>query len=482
MDFAALLTEVVAGTAVRSHSEKVKPGDVFVALPPVLDVVRGAGVVDGAQFILTAVERGAAVVVAAHGTTLPAAVRAELLTVDDVRAALGELARAAYGALPRLIGVTGTNGKTTASYLIEHLFASAGQRMGALGTINYRWPGHVQDALLTTPDCLTLHALLSDMCAADVDMVVMEVSSHALHQQRIAGLEFDAAVLTNVTQDHLDYHHNMEAYFEAKAILFRDAPKADKAWVINYEDPYGQRLLAEGGERALGYGLGTPPEGVRVLKGEIKAMDATGLTLGVRWEDAEFTLVSPLVGRYNAMNLLAAMGTGFALGLNAEAMQALAEFGGVPGRLERVPNEANLNVFVDYAHTPDALVNVLSQVKALGVERLICVFGCGGDRDRTKRPLMGQAVCRYADLAILTSDNPRHEDPLDIIEDVRPGLSRCAEVRVEPDRRAAIALALAHAGPEDAVVIAGKGHESYQQVGDEKLPFSDVAVAKEIMT
>ncbi|EGJ51699.1 UDP-N-acetylmuramoyl-L-alanyl-D-glutamate--2,6-diaminopimelate ligase [Desulfocurvibacter africanus] len=474
-----LLAAVRAGRPVRAHSGKVGAGDVFVAVP--------GPQADGAGFIPDALARGAAWIVAAPGVRLPEGATARLVTHDDPRQALGDLAQAAFGTAGhgyKLVGVTGTNGKTTISYILEQLFGGSGRKVGVLGTVSYRWPGFSMDAPLTTPDCLSLHEMLARMDKAGVDLAVMEVSSHALDQQRVAGLAYDAAVLTNLTQDHLDYHKDMETYFQAKARLFRELPKEGKAWVVNYEDPYGLRLLREGlsaGRSVLGYGLETPPVGMPAIRAEIRAMSAAGLELAVEFEGRRFELVSPLVGRHNAMNLLTAMGVGFKLGLRESDMQALAGFTGVSGRLERVTNPHGLNVFVDYAHTPDALVNVLSAVKALGVRRLVCVFGCGGNRDRAKRPLMGQAVCRHADVAVLTSDNPRHEDPLAIIEDVKPGLSGCARVVIEPDRRKAIALALEGLTAEDALVVAGKGHEPYQQIGDVKHPFSDQQVVRELL-
>lgn len=474
-----LLAAVRGGLPVRAHSGKVGVGDAFVAVP--------GPKVDGAVFIPDALTRGAAWIVAAPGVRLPEGATARLVTRDDPRAALGELAAAAHGTAGhgyRLVGVTGTNGKTTVTYLVERLFSGADRKAGVLGTVSYRWPGFSMDAPLTTPDCLSLHEMLARMDKAGVELAVMEVSSHALDQRRVAGLAFDAAVLTNLTQDHLDYHQDMETYFQAKARLFRELPRDGKAWIVNYEDPYGLRLLEEGraaGRDVLGYGLETPPARMPVIRAEVRTMSAAGMELTVEFEGRRFGLVSPLVGRHNAMNLLAAMGVGLKLGLSEADMQALAGFTGVAGRLERVPNSRGLNVFVDYAHTPDALANVLSAIKALGVRNLVCVFGCGGNRDRAKRPLMGQAVCRLADVAVLTSDNPRHEDPLAIIEDVKPGLSGCARVLVEPDRRKAIALALDGLTPDDALVIAGKGHETYQQIGDVKHPFSDQKVVREML-
>ena len=473
---AALLETVRAqGLAVAGHSAKVVPGGVFVA---------AAGTAaDGARFIPDALSRGAAFVVAGEGTVLPAGAQAALVTVDEPHTALGLLAAARCGtdrmAMP-VVAVTGTNGKTTISYLVERLATAAGKKVGVLGTVAYRWPGVTRDASLTTPDCLTIHESLAAMAAAGCDLAVMEASSHALDQDRLAGLSFAAAAFTNLTQDHLDYHKDMESYFAAKAKLFRRYLPDPATAVLNFDDPFGLRLLQEF-PRALGYGLTPPPAGFsRLLAGEILAHGREGLRLGVRLGAERFDVASPMPGRHNAQNLLAALGVALVLGLPTTTFAALADCHGAPGRLERIPNPAGLTVFVDYAHTPDALQNVLSAAREFTAGRLLAVFGCGGNRDRTKRPRMAAAVAKWADVAVLTSDNPRHEDPLAIIADAEPGLAGARRVMVEPDRRKAIALALNAMQPEDVLVIAGKGHETYQQIGDVKHPFSDAAVVREL--
>ena len=472
-----LVREGRVGVAV--HSGRVRPGDVFVALKGVKE--------NGARFIPDALARGAAYVVATGRANWPAHAEAELVRHPDPNAALGELALARFSTrvLPfPLVGITGTNGKTTVTYLVEHLFKSVGSKVGVIGTINYRWPGFSLDAPLTTPDCWQLHDLLSNMAKSGVDLGVMEVSSHALAQNRVAGLGFDVAVLTNLTQDHLDYHGDMRSYFEAKAALFRKCPPENKLGIINWDDSYGRILLANHSP-AIGYGILEPSpreeEDVAGLKGDILESSAKGLTLRMTWKGESWEFTSMLVGMHNAYNLLAAQAVGLARGLGPRQFRSLASFPGVPGRLERVRNSRGLNVFVDYAHTPDALENVLSAVGGLGAERLVVVFGCGGDRDRTKRPLMGGAVARHADLAVLTSDNPRHEAPEAIMEDVSPGLSDCREMVAEPDRRKAIRMALNRLGPEDVLVVAGKGHETYQEIGDERRPFSDKETILELL-
>jgi len=472
-----LLTRVAKGLSVRSDSRLVEPGDVFVALP--------GSSVSGADYIAMALARGAAFIITQNEQNIPPGQTgaAAFVIRGDIRQALGELAAARYGTarLPfPLAGVTGTNGKTTIVYLVEHILRACGGRPGALGTVEYRWPGHVQSAPLTTPGCLALHAMLSEMIRANVSAAVMEASSHALDQGRLAGLSFDAAVLTNVTQDHLDYHKTMEAYFASKRLLFTKYLKDPSGAVINFDDAFGRRLLAEM-PGALGYGLGGEAVPKRALRGRITRQDTLGMELEMRLGDHAWRIASPLAGRHNAHNLLAAQGAALCMGAPVSAFQALCECHGAPGRLERVRNDRGLAVFVDYAHTPDALENVLKALRELHFERIVAVFGCGGDRDRAKRPLMAAAVAKWADVAVLTSDNPRHEDPMAIITDARPGLAKAAKAIIEPDRREAIRLALTETGPKDALLVAGKGHEAYQQIGDVKHPFDDVTVVKELL-
>ena len=470
-----LLDKAAEGLMVRTDSRQVRPGDVFVAVPGVS--------ADGAAFVPDAVARGAAYVVARSGGSFPAGTEARLVLHDNPRRALGELAAAHFNTRKlglTFIGVTGTNGKTTVSYMLEHLLASAGRKVGVIGTVSYRWPGFNLEASMTTPDCWQLHELVSNMASAGVDTVIMEVSSHALHQDRVWGLDFDVAALTNVTQDHLDYHGTMDAYFRAKARLFEEMPKVGKAAVVNADDSYGRMLLSRY-EPSIGYGLYYPNVGQGPgLSGHIKSSTSRGLELEMRYGGDSWTLESPLIGRHNASNLLTAQGVGLALGLKPRRLAALSGFRGVPGRLERIDNARGLDVFVDYAHTPDALENVLSSVRELDFNKLLCVFGCGGNRDKAKRPLMGEAVCRYADVAVLTSDNPRDEDPRAIMDDVRPGLSGCAEVIEAADRAEAISLALETMEPGDVLVIAGKGHETYQEIAGVKNHFNDAETVREL--
>ena len=455
----------------KIHSGRVMPGDVFVALP------------GGEQYIADAVARGAGVGVcapnAAEGINAPVRV----VACPAPRTVLGRLARARYRTAALdfpVIGITGTNGKTTITYLVEAFFSALGKRVGVMGTINYRWPGHEEPAPLTTPDCLTLHANLAHMREAGVEVAAMEVSSHALDQERVAGINFSGAIFTNLTQDHLDYHAGMDDYFASKVKLFKAPYARLQAAAINADCAYGRKLLARH-RRALGFGL-TSPKGRRpYVHGEILSLTPQGLHLRMTYEGRRWELESRLVGAFNASNLLAVQALALALGYKPEQFKVLESFNGVPGRLERIDNPQGLAVFVDYSHTPDALVNAQRTLKDAGFKRLITVFGCGGNRDRGKRPLMGKAVADFADIAVLTSDNPRREDPLAILDDIRPGLASCPQVVEEVDRRKAIAKALALLKPGDALLVAGKGHEDYQIIGETKYPFSDQAVIREVL-
>jgi len=471
-----LLGLVAQGLMVRSDSRLIRPGEVFVA-------VAGVGT-DGARFIGDAIERGAEWIVTSDPHSIPHKSTVGVVLHDKPSRALGDLAAAYFGTAAHdltVIGITGTNGKTTLSYMVEHMLAAAGHKVGVIGTVNYRWPGFSLEAQMTTPDCWQLHELVANMAKSGVDTVVMEVSSHALHQDRVWGLDYDVAVMLNVTQDHLDYHKTMDGYYQAKAKLFNEIGRLGKVGIINADDSYGRMLLSRY-EPSISFGLYYPNVGAGPgLSANVKSCTSQGLELAMQFGDESWTLTSPLIGKYNASNLLAAQSVGLALGLKPKKLKALESFAGVPGRLERIPNGRGLDVFVDYAHTPDALENVLSNVRELEYRRLLCVFGCGGNRDRSKRPLMGQAVCRYADVAVLTSDNPRFEAPLEIMDDVRPGLSGCAITLEEPDRATAIALALDSMERGDVLVIAGKGHESYQEIEGERLPFNDAVVVKELL-
>jgi len=468
--FNELLALVSRGLMVQTDSRQVKPGEAFVLMPAAAD--------KSAAFLADALAHGAAWVVLNHDEPAPESMRATLVRVDDTAETLGTLAEAHFHTREQamqVVAVTGTNGKTTITYLLEGLLSACGRYVGVLGTVAYRWPGTSIEANLTTPGCWRLHELFAQMSEAGVDTVVMETSSHALQQKRVAGLEFDAAVLTNLTQDHLDYHGDFESYYQAKNLLFGTYPRLDKHKAANADDAYGLRLLSEYPD-AIGFTLkgAQAPKGNQMLRGDLVECTPKGMTLRMEFEGKCWSLKSGLVGAHNASNLLAAQAAALGLGLGPADMQPLAPFTGVPGRLQRVHNERDLDIFVDYAHTPDALLNVQRALRDAGFKRLVTVFGCGGNRDRTKRPLMGKAVAELSDVAVLTSDNPRFEDPLEIISDVRPGLANAKKVVEEPDRYAALCKAVALLQPGDALLVAGKGHEPYQLINGVKHPFSDV--------
>jgi UDP-N-acetylmuramoyl-L-alanyl-D-glutamate--2,6-diaminopimelate ligase len=460
-------------SGVASDSRRVRPGDLFFALP--------GRTTDGARHVDEARTRGARAVVATgplDAGPLP------LVRAADPRRLLG-LAAARLAGDPSadltLVGVTGTNGKTTVTYLLEAIWRAAGLTTGVVGTITYRVAGAARPAPLTTPEAPELQALLAEMRAAGVGHVAMEVSSHALEQERVAGCRFDAGVFTNLTRDHLDFHGDLAAYEAAKARLFLEhlpaSGKPGPVAVVNVDDAAGARLAAAVGVRCVRVGRDTSAT-VRALEVESR-LDGTRGLLALGGERVAFT--STLVGAPHTENIMAAAATAWALGLPAGTIVAgIATAAPPPGRVERIAGPG-FTVVVDYAHTPDALERLLAAMRPLAPGALIVVFGCGGDRDRGKRPLMGEAVARLADMAVLTSDNPRTEDPLRILGDVEAGLrdggmaplaAACGYV-VEADRRAAIRRALGLARPGDLVIVAGKGHEDYQIVGTEKRRLDD---------
>lgn len=481
-------------TRPRVNSSKVEAGDAFVLLPP-----SAQGGKSGLDFARDAVQRGASWLVAdeadsAKLTDLASGPGVQLITVPNTRAALGELARAHYHTdeyKGRTIGVTGTNGKTTCAYLLESLLAAQGEKVAVIGTVNYRWPGVVRPSALTTPGCLELHEMFKEIREAGVTSTVMEVSSHALDQDRVAGLEFQAALLTNLTQDHLDYHPSMEEYYQAKAKLFKSTavggfPKENKMKAANSDDYYGLRILSEnaglGGSRSVklvSFGLKIMQIPLcEHLLGKIIDISPAGIRMQQEFNGKKWEIHSPLVGTFNALNLLSVQAIGIGLGMDIPALKALENFAGVPGRLERISGRG-LDAFVDYAHTPDALEKAIKALREAGFKRVITVFGCGGDRDKTKRPLMGAAACEGSDIAVLTSDNPRTENPEAIMRDVQPGMS--GQYFSIADRREATAHAVSLMKAGDALLVAGKGHEDYQVIGTEKIFYSDQFVLRELL-
>jgi len=466
-------------SGVTYDSRRVRPGDLFVA-------VRGLKE-DGLAHAAEAVAAGASAVVVGAGryqsaVDLLAGTGARVLEVDDERAALAHLARNAAGrpdlAL-RVIGVTGTNGKTTTAHVLASMLEASGTRCGVIGTVEYRLAGRVLPAVRTTPEAADTHAYLASMLEAGAGACVMEVSSQALDLRRVEGMRFAACVFTNLTQDHLDYHKDMERYFQAKRRLFTEIAPGAPA-VLNADDAWAARLAAEAGGRAVLFGESESAH-VRLVG---MSGDLDGSKLAVLSGGEEIEIATPLPGRPNASNVLAAAAAARALGLPWDAVREGAEMcGPVRGRLEQVREGQPFAVIVDFAHTDDALRNVLTALRPLTEGRLIVVFGAGGDRDKGKRPLMGERAVQLADLAWLTSDNPRTEDPVSIIGMVLEGVRRVpggeGRCRVEPDRSKAIAAAIAAARPGDTVLIAGKGHEAEQIIGSRRLPFDDVQVARD---
>lgn len=466
-------------TDVTDNSRTVRPGAMFVA-------IRGEQC-DGHAFVPGAVAAGAAVMVTERPISIPDGCVG--LVVNDTRLALGRLS-AAFWRLRgpdrrdlKLIGVTGTNGKTTTAWLLRSIFRASGESVALLGTVEYDLIAERIQAPQTTPGPTVLAEHLARAHEAGGRFAVFEVSSHALTQMRCDGLSFAAGVFTNLSGDHLDYHQSMEAYAAAKRRLF-DLLAADGVALVNVDDAVGRSYLADLSGAVVGFGLKAPDADV---SGTIECMNANMTRFRMRgrgFDDSGGISVRwPLVGEHNVYNALAAAATAEALGIPVSAIvEGLQSVSGVPGRLQRVePPGCDFSVFVDYAHTDAALVNVLSTLRGLARGRLLCVFGCGGERDRTKRPRMGRAVAEHADLAFVTSDNPRREDPQAIMDEILPGFQGFPPSRVaaDADRRAAIGAAIEAARSGDIVLIAGKGHEACQEINGVKHPFDDVTVARE---
>jgi UDP-N-acetylmuramoyl-L-alanyl-D-glutamate--2,6-diaminopimelate ligase len=475
---AAVPVRQVIGTLDRTvesiayDSRRVQKNGLFVAL-------RGEKA-DGHDFIGQAIEKGATAIMAERGEQHP---RASCLVVENTREALPELAATFYGFPARrlkLAGVTGTNGKTTTTFLIKHICEKAGLRCGLIGTVRYEIGERILPAIRTTPESLDLQELLAQIANAGCKAAAMEVSSHALAQERTRGLEWDVAVFTNLTQDHLDFHGTMENYFESKVRLFtqlaQQLKKQKAIAVVNIDDRYGEQLLGKLDRKTavVTYGMGARAD----FRGSNYRMEFGGTSFQLDARGKSYLVRVPLIGRFNVANSLAAVAAANALGVNLRAaVLSLGKTPQVPGRLEAVPAKRQFQIYVDYAHTPDALLNVIKTLRELEPRRLIVVFGCGGDRDRQKRPVMGSIVDQNADYAIITSDNPRKEDPEGIIAEVEKGFRGNHHEKIV-DRSAAIARAIAIAQPRDVVLIAGKGHEAYQEFSDHTVPFDDIQVAR----
>ncbi len=456
---------------VQIDSRRCRAGSCFVAMRGTQD--------DGHAYISAAIAAGASAVICEDASAVngsPCAV------TENARAAAGPLAQAAMGWPVReltCVGITGTNGKTTVAYMIRAILASADRPTGMLGTISYETGAASRAASATTPDPVSLAAMTAEMVAAGKTHLVIEASSHALDQHRVGGLAFDVAVFTNLTGDHLDYHGDMDSYLAAKSLLFAQIVPGGWA-VLNRDDPAAERIAAATDGRVCWYGL----DGDGDVGARIESCDVDGSRFQLLYDGRSTPIHTPMIGRHNVQNCLAAAAATLAMGIDAETIAgALANLPCVPGRLERVDAAAPYRAFVDYAHTDDALQNVLSALRPVTAGRLIVVFGCGGDRDRTKRPRMACVAEHLADRLVVTSDNPRSEEPSAIIDEILAGLSAAgrSQAEVEPDRRAAIALAVDQAEAGDVILIAGKGHETYQIIGDQRLDFDDVRVAAELI-
>jgi UDP-N-acetylmuramoyl-L-alanyl-D-glutamate--2,6-diaminopimelate ligase len=466
-----LATEI---TGLCADSRRARPGDLFFAI---------AGQHrDGSSFVNAALAAGAAAVVAVETSSLSGAAR---VRVADPRLALAQAAGAFYdhpSRLMRVVAVTGTNGKTTTTYLLESIFAAAGMPAGVIGTTGVRFRGETHASAFTTPEAHVLQACLRGMVDARVAAVALEVSSHALEQRRSYGLDCDVAVFTNLSHDHLDYHGTIEAYLDAKLMLFdgRNQPHPVKhaTAVLCADDPAFTSVREAARRGALAISSFGAAESADVRIADVAA-SSDGLDVRLETAGQSHALRVPLLGRYNALNAAAAFASARALGIDAAScVRGIANVRGVPGRLERVEAERPFDVVVDYAHTPDALARALAAAHEHARGRVLLVFGCGGDRDRAKRPKMGALAAAHADVAWVTNDNPRGEDPATIAREILAG-ALGAPLRMELDRRAAIGAALREARPGDLVLIAGKGHETTQTIGDDVLPFDDRVVAAE---
>ena len=475
---AATAVRQIIGTLDRTveniayDSRRVQRNGMFVAL-------RGEKS-DGHEFIGQAIEKGASVIVAEREEQNS---RATCLVVENTRTALADFAATFYGHPGRklkLAAVTGTNGKTTTTFLIKHICENSGLRCGLIGTVRYEFGERVLPAIRTTPESLDLQELLTQIANAGCKAAAMEVSSHALAQDRTRGLEWNVAVFTNLTQDHLDFHGTMKSYFEAKLKLFTGLQsqkrKRKPTAIVNIDDRYGEQLLdkIEKGVAVITYGMGMRAD----FRASNYRVEPSGTSYQLDARGKSYLVRVPLIGRFNVTNSVAALAAANALGINLrDAVFSLGKSPQVPGRLELVPAKRQFQIFVDYAHTPDALGNVLKTLRELEPNRLIAVFGCGGNRDRQKRPLMAEIVDRHADYAIITSDNPRKENPDTIVAEIEKGF-RSTHYEKIVDRTQAINRAVELARPHDIVLIAGKGHENYQEFADHTIPFDDIQVAR----
>ncbi|MDR0930582.1 MAG: UDP-N-acetylmuramoyl-L-alanyl-D-glutamate--2,6-diaminopimelate ligase [Clostridiales bacterium] len=450
-------------SGVAIDSRKVKPGDVFVA-------IRGY-VTDGHNYIKQAEASGAAYIVCeeqVEGIQIPQ------IVVEDSRQACADLACRLYdypADKMKIIGVTGTNGKTTVTHLIKRMIEESGKKVGLIGT-NYNLIGDEKiEAHRTTPEAVELQGLLREMLDKGCEYVVMEVASHALYLKRVAGITFEAGAFTNLTQDHLDFHNTMDEYFEAKASMFNQT----RHKIINIDDDYAARL-SEGA-----FTISATDSAADMYACDVE-FTSVGMKFNLNYKGEKKSVSAPLVGKFNLSNLLVAFGVSVTLGVDVDsAIKAIAGFEGVCGRMELIPTNRDFTIVIDYAHTPDGLKNALIALKTEG-HRLVVVYGCGGDRDRTKRPIMGGIAAEYADFSVITSDNPRTEEPSAIIDDILEGVEKTSHMVVIPNRREAIEYAIKNAWAKDIILLAGKGHEDYQILADKTIHFDEHEIIDEILS
>ncbi|OGD26833.1 MAG: UDP-N-acetylmuramoyl-L-alanyl-D-glutamate--2,6-diaminopimelate ligase [Candidatus Aminicenantes bacterium RBG_19FT_COMBO_59_29] len=457
---------------VAYSSKQVRPGFLFAA-------IRG-GTRDGFEFIEEALRNGAAAVLSDRPRSQ--SWKSPWVQATDVRAALA-LASANFYGQPSMrmnvVGITGTKGKTTLTYLLESIFLKAGYQPGVIGTISYRWPNTAQPAPRTTPEAPDLQRMLSEMLAQGVTHCLIEVSSHALDLKRVWGVHFDIAVFTNLSAEHLDYHSSIEDYFEAKKRLFFLNAKKRTA-VVNLDDPWGKRLISELPLTTVSFGI----EPAAIVRAEQYRFSETGIKAEVDYPGGQVKICSALMGKHNLYNILGAVATGLALNIPAPTIKdGVSALKNIPGRLERIESALGFQVFVDYAHTDQAMRSLLEAIRDLKPQRILLVFGAGGDRDKSKRPRMGEVAAALSDLSFITSDNPRSEDPLAIIAEIEKGFSGkgAKNYRVIPDRKEAISQALAMARKGDYVLVAGKGHEDYQIFKDRTIHFDDAEVVRSML-
>jgi len=459
---------------ITEDSRRVQPGCLFAA-------VAGSNL-DGHRFIGDALRRGA-VAILSEGEAV-SNTDVTWIQVNDSRLAFSKVAANFYAhpsSKMTVVGITGTNGKTTVSYLVKNILEASGRPCGIIGTVEYCYQGQTVAAVRTTPDAQTLQELLRKMRDGGTEAVAMEVSSHSLDQRRVDGVDFDVGIFTNLTQDHLDYHRTMEQYLEAKQRLFTRLLSGESGaiGVINVDDDAGCDIVGKVNFRCLTYGINNAAD----VKAEKLELYRDKSLFTVSFANAQLRIKAQLLGRHNVYNCLAAIACGFGLGIDPKIIKsAVEDVTCIPGRMERIDNSRGLHVFVDYAHTDDALSNVLKTLREITNRKIFVVFGCGGDRDHDKRPKMGRVASQMADFSIVTSDNPRSEDPEAIVAEVVRGFNGEAEnYLVEIDRREAIRQAIDKAEPGDTVLIAGKGHENYQIFADRTIHFDDREVVEEIL-